>query len=107
MSKLIVKDRSGTQHELDVERLAKLSVMEIIRDSGAEQILALCGGCCSCSTCHIYVDEADLDRLPAMSDDENDLLEMSENRTPFSRLSCQIQFREELDGLKVAVAPEE
>ncbi|QTG16901.1 2Fe-2S iron-sulfur cluster binding domain-containing protein (plasmid) [Agrobacterium tumefaciens] len=106
MPTLIVTDRSGQDHQLSGDRLTSLSLMEIIRDSGAEQILALCGGCCSCSTCHIFVDEADWGRLPPMTDDENELLEVSDNRNALSRLSCQVRFRDDLDGLRVTVAPE-
>lgn len=107
MPKLTVKDRSGVEHELSGERLSSLSLMEIIRDSGVEQILALCGGCCSCSTCHIYIDEIHWDRLNPMSVDENDLLEFSDHKTEGSRLACQVRFGQELDGLKVTVAPED
>ncbi len=83
------------------------SVMEIIREGGLDELLALCGGCCSCATCHVYVDAADLDRLPTMSDDENDLLDSSTHRRPASRLSCQLPFTAALDGLRVTIAPED
>lgn len=107
MPTLIVTDRSGNEHELSGDGLAGLSVMEIIRDSGVEQILALCGGCCSCSTCHVYVDVNFLDKLSPMSREETELLDGSDHRSELSRLSCQVRFRDELDGLKVAVAPED
>ncbi|MCY1237887.1 Ferredoxin-6 [compost metagenome] len=107
MPKLLVKDRSGIEHELSGDRLASLSLMEIIRDSGVEQILALCGGCCSCSTCHIYVDNSHWERLSPMSVDESDLLDFSDHRTELSRLACQVRFGHELDGLKITVAPED
>lgn len=106
MLKLTVTDRSGQEHELEGERLVNLSLMEVIRDSGVEQILAICGGCCSCSTCHVYIDESDWERLPPMTDDESDLLEFSDSRTKLSRLACQIRMRDEMSGLKVTVAPE-
>lgn len=107
MPKLIVIDRSGQEHVLSAEGSGRLNIMEIIRDSGAEEILAICGGCCSCSTCHIYVDPAHKARLPEMSADENDLLDGSDFRTEHSRLSCQIQFGDTLDGLRLTVAPED
>jgi 2Fe-2S ferredoxin len=81
--------------------------MEVIRDNGIDELLALCGGCCSCATCHVHVDPAFADKLPAMSEDESDLLDSSDHRNERSRLSCQIQFSAALDGLKVTIAPED
>ena len=80
--------------------------MEIIRDNGFDDVLALCGGCCSCATCHVYVDPAFADRLQPMSVDENDLLDSAEDRRATSRLSCQIAFSDELDGLVVEIPQE-
>lgn len=105
MPKLLVTTREGTESE--IEGQPGLSVMEVIRDAGFDELLALCGGCCSCATCHVYVDPAFADRLPPVSDDEADLLDSSDHRTETSRLSCQIRFDEELDGLKVTIAPED
>jgi 2Fe-2S ferredoxin len=81
--------------------------MEIVRDAGIDELLALCGGCCSCATCHVYVDPTFADRLPPMAEDESDLLDSSEHRTAASRLSCQIRFGPGLDGLRVTIAPED
>jgi len=81
--------------------------MEIIRDAGVDELLALCGGCCSCATCHVYVESGSLLDLPAMGQDENDLLDSSEHRRPTSRLSCQLRFDARFDGLTVAIAPED
>ena len=105
MAKLVVVTRDGTEHEIEGD--PKLSVMEIIRDAGFDELLALCGGCCSCATCHVHIDPAFQDKLPAMSEDEDDLLESTDHRQPTSRLSCQIPFTPELDGLKVTIAPED
>lgn len=105
MPKLIVVTREGV--ESIVEGEAGLSVMEVIRDHGVDELLALCGGCCSCATCHVHVDAAFADKLPPISDDENDLLDSSDHRNETSRLSCQIPFTAELDGLKVTIAPED
>ena len=66
--------------------------MEVIRDAGIDELLALCGGCCSCATCHVHVDPDFAARLPPMSEDENDLLDSSDDRDETSRLSCQIPF---------------
>lgn len=105
MPKLIVVTREG--QESTVEADAGLTVMEAIRDNGFDELLALCGGCCSCATCHVHVDPAFRDRLPQMSDDEDDLLDSSSDRDENSRLSCQIPFTDELDGLKVTIAAED
>ncbi|MBX7502022.1 MULTISPECIES: 2Fe-2S iron-sulfur cluster-binding protein [Qipengyuania] len=105
MPKLIVTTREGETSEIDVAD--GLTVMEAIRDNGFDELLALCGGCCSCATCHVHVDAAFADKLPAMSEDEDDLLESTDHREATSRLSCQIPFTAELDGLKVTIAPED
>jgi 2Fe-2S ferredoxin len=84
-----------------------LSLMEVIRDAGIDELLALCGGCCSCATCHVIVDDAFAAQLPAMSDDENDLLDSSDHRTANSRLSCQIAVTPKLDGMTVTIAAED
>ena len=105
MPKLIVVSREG--QESVVEGDTGLSVMEVIRDNGFDELLALCGGCCSCATCHIHVDPAFKDKLPPMSADENDLLDSSDHRDENSRLSCQIPFGVTLDGLKVTIAQED
>jgi 2Fe-2S ferredoxin len=105
MPKLIVVDRSGA--EKTVEADAGLSVMEAIRDNGFDELLALCGGCCSCATCHVYVDPAFADKVSPISEDENDLLDSSDHRNETSRLSCQVQLTDALDGLRVTIAPED
>ena len=81
--------------------------MEIIRDAGFNELLALCGGCCSCATCHVYVDDGFAGRLPEMTADENDLLDSSDHRQANSRLSCQLTFTSALDGMRVTIAPED
>ena len=105
MPKLIVVTRNGEEREIMGE--VGLSVMEIARDGGIDEILALCGGCCSCATCHVHVDPEFAAKLPPMSEDENDLLDSSSDRTEYSRLSCQVVFTDALDGLRVTVAEED
>ncbi|MEH3103416.1 MAG: 2Fe-2S iron-sulfur cluster-binding protein [Sphingomonas phyllosphaerae] len=105
MAKLIVETRNGEERELEGQ--AGFSVMEVIRDGGIDEVLALCGGCCSCATCHVHVDPAFADKLPPMSEDENDLLDSSLDRDATSRLSCQIEFGPALDGLRVRIAAED
>ncbi len=105
MPKLVVVNRAGDEKVIEAE--TGLSVMEAIRDNGFDELLALCGGCCSCATCHIHVDAGDFAKLSPMSEDENDLLDSSDHRDAFSRLSCQIQMTSALDGLKVRIAEED
>jgi 2Fe-2S ferredoxin len=83
------------------------TLLEVIREAGIDELLALCGGCCSCATCHVHVEEAFLDRLPPIGSDEDDLLDSSEHRCARSRLSCQVPISDTLDGLCVTIAPED
>ena len=105
MAKLTIVRRDGT--EQTIEGKDGWSVMENIRDAGFDELLALCGGCCSCATCHVHVGEEWLPALPPMSSDEDDLLDTTDSRVPSSRLSCQIEFGPDLDGLRVQIAPED
>jgi 2Fe-2S ferredoxin len=105
MPKLVVVTRDGSERAVDGD--VGLSVMEVIRENGFDELLALCGGCCSCATCHVHVDEDWLPRLPKMGEDENDLLESSDHRDESSRLGCQIPFTQDLDGLCVTIAQED
>ncbi len=105
MTKLVIVDRSGNEKE--IEAADGVSVMEAIRDNGFDELLALCGGCCSCATCHVYVDPAFAGALPAVSEDENDLLDSSDHRNAASRLSCQVTVTPDLAGLRVTIAPED
>jgi 2Fe-2S ferredoxin len=103
--RLIVVDRSGNERQLEAR--AGWSVMEIIRDGGFDELLALCGGCCSCATCHVHVDPEWAGRLKPVKGDEEELLDTSDHRAATSRLSCQILFTAELDGMRVTIAPED
>jgi 2Fe-2S ferredoxin len=105
MVKVTIHTREGQKQEIVAE--TGLSLMEAIRDAGVDELLALCGGCCSCATCHVYVDDRFADKLPEMSEDENDLLDSSDHRISASRLSCQIKLSEDLDGLQVTIAQED
>ena len=102
---LKVTMREGTEVAIQVKE--GVSVMEALRDGGVDEVLALCGGCCSCATCHVHVDPAFIDLLPPMSDDENDLLDTSTDRSEFSRLSCQITYTADLDGMGLKIAQED
>lgn len=105
MPTITVIDRSGTARDVQADN--GLSLMEVIRDNGFDELLALCGGCCSCATCHVYVAPEFAGNLPAMSEDENDLLDSTDNRNEQSRLSCQVPVTDALEGLQVTIAPED
>jgi ferredoxin, 2Fe-2S len=82
------------------------SLMQGATHAGIEGIAADCGGSLSCATCHVYVDEAWLDKLPAPSADELSMLELTAaERLPNSRLSCQLMATEALDGLRITLPP--
>ena len=95
--------RDGTTEQ--VEAKSGRSLMLNIRKPG--QIQAICGGSASCGTCHVYVAENWVERLPEIQPDEETILAFSDWREPNSRLSCQIKVSDELDGLCVTVAPED
>jgi 2Fe-2S ferredoxin len=101
---LIVTDTKGASR--NVEAAAGFSVMEVIREAGFDDLLALCGGCCSCATCHVIVDEADFGKVGPPGANEEELLDSSDERSATSRLSCQIPFTTALDGLRVTIAKE-
>lgn len=105
MPSLTIIDREGKAHALEAN--AGLNLMEIIREHGFDELLALCGGCCSCATCHVHVSPEFAGKVPRMCADEDDLLESSSNRTDTSRLSCQAPFGNHLDGLRVTIADED
>lgn len=105
MIKVAVTDRNGTSRTIEAGE--GLSLMEAIRDAGFDQLLALCGGCCSCATCHVHVDPEFTDRLPAMTEDEDDLLDSSSDRDSTSRLACQVPLVASLDGIAVRIAAAE
>jgi 2Fe-2S ferredoxin len=81
------------------------SLMQILRDGGFEAVLAICGGSCSCGTCHVHVEAQRRHALPSMSPQEHELLDMLDHRTADSRLACQIAWTEALDGLRISIAP--
>jgi len=92
------------QGERVLEGVTGQSVMEVIRNAGISELPALCGGCCSCATCHVHVSPGWFARLPEMGEAEEALLDEAAGRTEHSRLSCQIPFSAALDGLAVTIA---
>ena len=105
MPKVHVTTADNEEREIDIE--IGSSLMSALRDNGFEDILALCGGYCSCGTCHIEIIAGPETVKNVGSDDENDLLEMSEYRKASSRLSCQIPVTEELNGMRIRLVPNE
>jgi len=96
-------DRKGEQHTFATSPTGTL--MEALRDHNLD-VEAICGGCCSCSTCHVYVDPKWTAKLTPPTADEKDLLEGSTfNRPNESRLSCQVPLSDALNGIEVTVAP--
>ncbi|MCC6708014.1 MAG: 2Fe-2S iron-sulfur cluster binding domain-containing protein [Gammaproteobacteria bacterium] len=102
MPKIIYVDINGARRECNVAN--GVSVMEGAIANGIAGILAICGGSCACSTCHTYIDPEWMDRVGAASDIEDSTLELAYDRKPNSRLSCQIEVTDKLDGLVVHVA---
>jgi 2Fe-2S ferredoxin len=105
MGEVIVTTREGVQGRLNID--SGLTLMEAIREAGIDELLALCGGRCSCATCHVHSDPEFGDRLPPMGDDENDLLDSADHRTSTSRLPCQIRLAVDMDGLRCTIAAED
>jgi 2Fe-2S ferredoxin len=102
MPRIIYLTPDGTRHETDVEN--GYSVMEGAINNNIEGIIAECGGACACATCHSYINEAWADKLPEMDDMEDSMLDAAFERKANSRLTCQIEVSDDLDGLIVHVA---
>jgi 2Fe-2S ferredoxin len=101
MGKIFVTDLEGNEHS--VEANDAMSVMENLYDAGVP-IKAACYGCCSCSTCHVYVDPAWVDKVPPPSGEEQETLDMVVDLQENSRLCCQIPYTDSLDGLRLVLA---
>jgi 2Fe-2S ferredoxin len=104
MAEIVIVDRDGKEHR--VTGRVGVSLMESLREHDFG-VAAICGGMCSCATCHVWVDAAWLGRLPPSQGDEIELLRELGSYKPESRLSCQVPFTEALAGLRVAIAPDE
>ena len=99
MSKIKYIEFNGTEHFVDA--VVGESLMEIALSNDVPGIEADCGGSCACGTCHIYIENNWLNKLEEKSDMENSMLEFTDNVKENSRLSCQIEFKDDLDGLEV------
>jgi len=99
MPKVTVIEYDGVTHEIESE--VGETVMEAALKGGVTSIIAECGGACGCATCHVYVDDAWVDKLPAKAIEEEEQLDLAFDVRPNSRLSCQIFMTEQLDGIVV------
>ena len=99
MPKITYIEHSGKSHTIDVPK--ELTVMEGAIQNDIPGIDADCGGACACATCHVYVDEKWIDKLPKKESAEEDMLDMANEPNQFSRLTCQITVTDDLDGLVV------
>ena len=100
MPRVTYIEHNGTEHVVEVAN--GMTVMEGARDNGIPGIEADCGGACACSTCHVYVDAAWVDRIPAKDAMEEDMLDFAWQPDPArSRLTCQLKVSDKLDGLRV------
>ncbi len=105
MAVINVTNRAG--QKFVIQGKVGATLMENLRDNNLD-VEAICGGCCSCATCHVFVEDVWLEKLADRSADEQELVEQtSAYKAERSRLSCQIKFSEALDGIAVTVAPPE
>ena len=103
MPKLIFVDSEGTEKSVEAEN--GLSVMEVARDYDLE-IEGTCGGSISCCTCHVIIDKDWFSIVGGPNPDEEDMLDLAVGLEPTSRLGCQIEVSDKLDGLRLLI-PEE
>ncbi len=105
MATITFINRAGESRSIEAD--TGLTLMEVAVDNGISDVVAECGGACACATCHVYVDSDWISKLPAMDGMEDAMLDAALDRQPGSRLSCQIEVTEALDGLTVTVADNE
>ena len=105
MPKVIFVTPDEARHEVEVEN--GYSVMEGAINNNIDGIVAECGGACACATCHSYVDPAWVSKLAEMDDMEDSMLDAAFERKDNSRLTCQIEMSDELDGIVIHVADNE
>lgn len=106
MTTINVTDSNGETKQLTISQ--GLTLMEVLRDADYDEVQAICGGSCSCATCHVHIPEPLAFSLPVMEEDERVLLELADGYHPdHSRLSCQIELAEQHDGLQVVLVNED
>lgn len=99
MAKITYIDHEGTERVIDAKNGE--TVMEVAVKNAVPGIDADCGGACACATCHVYIDDAFMDKVGSPEAMEQSMLDFAENVQPNSRLCCQINVSDALDGLKV------
>ncbi len=104
MINISVKDLDGQVH--DIQGREGDSLMEALRKY-EWGVPAICGGLCSCGTCHVYLDAEWLNKFQPTDPDEQDLLDVFENAKDNSRLSCQLPLQASHDGIRLTIAPDE
>ena len=105
MPKITLVGSDGTASDIDAE--VGHTLMEVAVDNNIAGMVGECGGACACATCHAYVSEEWLEKLPAMDDMEDAMLDSAMDRRPNSRLSCQLEVTDELEGLTITIANNE
>lgn len=105
MPNITIVNQSGEATTINAE--TEITLMEAITNNGFDEMLAMCGGSCSCATCHVYIAEEFAGKVSEISEIESDLLDVSDHKTERSRLSCQIKVTDELEGITVEIAPED
>ena len=103
--KLNIIDRKGNKILIDIEE--GTTIRDIIEDEFSLDNYGICGGCCACGTCHVYVNPSDFDKLKAKENEEIETLEsLALEPNHYSRLGCQVEFKEEYDNITVTIAPD-
>ena len=105
MPQLEITDLAGNVTSLEAN--SGDTLMEALRDNGYDDILAICGGVCSCSSCHCYIEDGWAEKLHKPSEDELQLVSSTEHYKPNSRLSCQVTLTDDMDGMKVTIAQQD
>lgn len=104
MPKMTITDEDGKSLQT-INVASGGSLMEALRDQDIDGIIAVCGGSCACATCQVYIDPDFFELVGKPGADELDMIESSGIEKPNSRLSCQIQVTDALEGLRFAIAP--
>lgn len=102
MPNIQVTDLSGAVSTLNAK--SGETLMEALRDNGYSEIEAVCGGVCSCSTCHVYIEGDWFDKVGDRNEDESQLVNSTDSFKSNSRLSCQVTVTDDMDGMAVTIA---
>ena len=103
--KLNIIDRKGNKILIDIEE--GMTLRDVIENEVSLDNYGICGGCCACGTCHVYVNPSDFDKLKAKENEEIETLEsLALEPNHYSRLGCQVEFKKEYDNITVTIAPD-